>query len=69
MADQEKALIVGAGAGPFLVGVLNDLYAARFGDEAIRYSLVTIATTGAIGSLLFWLSSRTLAADLERASG
>jgi predicted MFS family arabinose efflux permease len=59
--------IVGAGAGPFFVGILNDLYSARFGDEAIRYSLTTIATTGALGSLLFFLSSRHLAADLHRA--
>jgi predicted MFS family arabinose efflux permease len=59
--------IVGAGAGPFIVGILNDLYSARFGDQAIRYSLATIATTGAIGSLMFFLSSRTLAADLARA--
>lgn len=59
--------IVGAGAGPFVVGVLNDLYAAHFGDEAIRYSLLTISATGIIGALAFYLSSRTLAADTARA--
>jgi predicted MFS family arabinose efflux permease len=59
--------IVGAGFGPFAVGVLNDFYAARFGDEAIRYSLLTIACTGIIGAVAFYLSSRTLADDSARA--
>jgi predicted MFS family arabinose efflux permease len=59
--------IVGAGAGPFIVGLLNDLYAPRFGDEAIRYSLLTITSTGLLGSLFFYLSSRHLVADLARA--
>ena len=61
--------IVGAGAGPFIVGVLNDYYATQFGNEAIRYSLLTISATGALGSLFFYLSSRTLAADLKRVRG
>jgi hypothetical protein len=59
--------IVGAGAGPLIVGVLNDLFAPRFGDEAIRYSLATLASTGVIGSLMFFMSSRTLAKDMARA--
>jgi len=59
--------IVGAGAGPLFVGMLNDFYAPRFGDEAIRYSLLTISAAGLVGSLFLWLSSRTLVADLRRA--
>jgi hypothetical protein len=58
--------IVGAGAGPFIVGFLNDVYAPRFGDEAIRFSLLTITSTGFLGSFFFYLSSRHLAADLAR---
>jgi MFS family permease len=58
--------IVGAGAGPFIVGLLNDLYADRFGGDAIRYSLLTITATGFLGSLFLYLSSRTLAEDLKR---
>jgi MFS family permease len=59
--------LTGAGLGPFLVGLLNDLLAPRFGDEAIRYSFAIIVATGAIGSLLLYLASRSLEADLERA--
>jgi predicted MFS family arabinose efflux permease len=58
--------IVGAGAGPFLVGFLNDQYAGRYGDEAIRYSLLTIATTGILGAFCLYLSSRALSEDLRR---
>ena len=58
--------IIGAGAGPLMVGILNDLYTARFGAEAIRYSLLTISTTGVIGASFLYLASRTLAEDLRR---
>jgi predicted MFS family arabinose efflux permease len=61
--------IVGAGAGPFLVGLLNDVYASRYGDEAIRYSLLTIAATGVLGAFCFYVSSRALAGDLENDEG
>jgi len=58
--------IVGAGAGPFIVGFLNDLYAVRFGNEAIRYSLLTVASTGVLGVMFLLLSSRHVAEDLAR---
>ncbi len=61
--------IVGGGAGPFLVGLLNDLYEGSYGAEAIRYSLLTIASTGILGAFFFYLSSRVLAADLEKRQG
>lgn len=57
--------LTGAGFGPFLVGVLNDALAPRYGDEAIRYSFAIIAATGAIGSVFLYLSSRHLAEDLR----
>lgn len=56
--------IVGAGAGPFLVGLLNDLFAAHHGDEAIRFSLLTLASTGLFGALCLHLSSRALPGDM-----
>ena len=59
--------LMGAGFGPFLVGWLNDLLAPQYGDDAIRYSFGVIAASGAIGSIFLYTSSRSLAADLERA--
>lgn len=58
--------IVGAGAGPFLVGALIDLFAPRFGDLAIRYALLGVASTGVLGAAFLYLSSRCLADDLRR---
>lgn len=59
--------IVGAGAGPFIVGALNDAFAPRFGDHAIRYSLMVVSAFALLATPLFHLGSRTLQADLERA--
>jgi len=57
--------MVGAGLGPLLVGVLNDyVFGPAYGDQAIRYSLLTVGILGGLGSLLFWQASRSLAADL-----
>ena len=58
--------LVGAGLGPLLVGFMNDQYAAYWGDEAIRYSLLSISTLGALGAIFFHRSARTLAQDLAK---
>ncbi|MDP6244695.1 MAG: MFS transporter, partial [Myxococcota bacterium] len=58
--------LVGAGAGPFLVGFLNDQFAVHFGTEAIRYSMLTLASMGILGAFFFHLSSRSLAGDLAK---
>ncbi len=59
--------LVGAGVGPFVVGLLNDLFSASYGPEAIRYSLLSVSLTGVFGAALLGLSSRHLGADLARA--
>ena len=56
--------LVGAGFGPLVVGFLNDQYAPYWGDEAIRYSLLSISVLGALGAIFFQRSARTLAQDL-----
>ena len=56
--------LVGLGAGPFLVGFLNDSLGDRFGVEAIRYSLSFVAVLGGASSVFFLLASRTLREDL-----
>lgn len=61
--------LVGLGAGPTLVGIGNDLMAPRFGDAAIRYSLLAVVLAGAPAAALFFAAARTLRADLERAEG
>ena len=56
--------LVGLGAGPFVVGLLNDQLTSRFGDEAIRYSLLVIASIGGLAAPCFWLGSGALRDDL-----
>jgi MFS family permease len=56
--------IFGLGGGVFLVGFLNDRFAAATGHLAIRYSLAVVAAIGGASSLFFWLGSATLREDL-----
>jgi MFS family permease len=58
--------VVGYGVGPALVGYLNDALAPRFGDGAIRWSLLGAAIVGASSALFFWQCARTLREDLGR---
>jgi MFS family permease len=57
--------IVGLGLGPFLVGLLNDVLTARFGAEAIRWSLLLVAGIGGSAGFFFWIGSASLREDLE----
>ncbi len=59
--------MIGLGVGPLLIGVLNDALRQRFGDGGIRYSMLLVALIGGLSSVVFWLSSRSLPADLQAA--
>jgi MFS family permease len=56
--------MMGLGAGPFLVGLLNDQLHGIYGTEAIRYSLLLATLVAAMGSVFFWIAGRTLREDL-----
>jgi MFS family permease len=57
--------LVGLGLGPQAVGAMSDLLTPRFGDEAIRYSLLIVSLTAVWAAVHFMLAARTLAVDLE----
>jgi predicted MFS family arabinose efflux permease len=58
--------LIGLGLGPQAVGIFTDLLDARFGDHAIRYSLMSIqATMLLLAGLHFFLGARTLREDLR----
>ena len=61
--------IIGLGLGPLVIGILNDLWAAEYGERAIRYSMLVAATVGWFSSGAFWMASRQLPADLQAARG
>ena len=59
--------LIGLGIAPLAVGVLNDALDARFGHEAIRYSLLVTGATTLWAVLHSLLAARTVRADLARA--
>lgn len=52
--------LVGSGLGPTVVGVLNDLLAARLGDGAVRWSLALAALVGGGSGVLALVGARRL---------
>jgi predicted MFS family arabinose efflux permease len=59
--------LVGYGLGPALVGWMNDALAARYGADAIRYSLLLCACAGPLAALFFWRCARNVREDLAAA--
>jgi MFS family permease len=57
--------LVGYGVGPALVGFANDQLAPRFGDGAIRWSLLGAALVGLASAVFFLQCARTLREDLS----
>lgn len=60
--------VVGLGLGPLLVGSLSDFFQAIKGDDALRYALMTVASLNIVPALLYLFSTKTLLADIARAS-
>lgn len=56
--------IVGAGAGPFLVGAMSDAFAAGYGEQSIRYALTVTVAAVVLAAGCFLQSSRYFAGDL-----
>lgn len=59
--------LVGLGIGPTLVGVFNDALAPTYGEQAIRYSLLSVTLAGIFSATLFVVAARYLREDLVRA--
>lgn len=59
--------LIGLGLGPQLVGVMNDVFEARYGLEAIRYSLLLIGLGKAWGAVHSLIASRRLRQELDAA--
>jgi len=60
--------IIGLGLGPLTVGLLSDFYGAYFGDDSLRYAMLTVGVLGSPAVVLFMLAARHLPADLTRSS-
>ncbi|MFZ1990332.1 MAG: hypothetical protein WAW96_11245, partial [Alphaproteobacteria bacterium] len=60
--------LVGQILGPILIGHVNDLLQARYGEIAIRYSLLIAITCCALGALAYFMSGYFLKRDAARAA-
>ena len=57
--------LFGMGAGPQIVGILNDALASRFAEDSVRYSMSIVLGTSVVGALFLLLGARHLEDDLR----
>jgi MFS family permease len=62
------ATCFGQGVGPLAVGMINDTLKNDYGNDAVRYSLLSAAVTTMLGALLFVWAARFIRADIKRAA-
>lgn len=58
--------LIGLGLGPLTVGLLSDFYAGYFGDNSLRYAMLTVGVLSAPAIVLFILAARHLPGDLAK---
>jgi MFS family permease len=58
--------LIGLGLGPQTVGMLSDLLAPFYREEAIRYALLSVVASGSVWAAIHYLAAaRTLREDLK----
>ena len=56
--------LLGMGAGPWVVGALSDWLAPSYGVDSLRFALVAVLATSAVGAVSIFLASRSLRDEL-----
>ena len=59
------ANLIGLGLGPLLVGAMSDALRPLFGEESLRYTLLTLCPGYLWAGWHLWRASRTVTRDLE----
>jgi MFS family permease len=60
--------VLGGVVGPLAAGIVSDLLDARFGQEALRISLLAMSTLTLIGGLIYLRASTYYQQDAARAA-
>lgn len=63
------ANLIGGGLGPLAVGLLSDYLRPTFGEESLRYALLSMSPWFFWGGWHLWRASRSVAQDIEAMSG
>jgi MFS family permease len=59
--------LAGSSVGPFLTGVLSDLFALRLGEaEGLRWALGTMVLANVVGAFAFYKAAGSLVADVNK---
>lgn len=58
------ANLIGFGVGPQVVGILSDVLAPSFGEDALRYAMLTLSFLALWGAYHFWRVGLTVKEDL-----
>ena len=56
--------ILGLGFGPYMVGVLSDVFQPDYGQDSLRYALVLVSLLNIWGSVHYFIAGRRLREDL-----
>ena len=57
--------LIGIGVGDFVIGAMSDGFSAQFGDESLRYSILTGTVFYLLAAGLLLIASRRLPKDWE----
>ncbi|MFK8016495.1 MAG: spinster family MFS transporter [Gammaproteobacteria bacterium] len=60
--------LLGLGVGTFALGLLSDKLTVRFGDDALRYSILSGTLFYVMAAIFLWFASRWLRQDWEEAA-
>ena len=58
--------MIGLGLGPFITGLISDLLQPAYGDESLRYAMLTTLQASLIAIAMFLMAAKHLPADLAK---
>jgi hypothetical protein len=61
-------MLFGIGMGTWVIGIVSDLLAPRFGTESLKYALLLVApTSAALAGVCYFWAAKAFAQDMRTA--